>query len=369
MSHTSAIQLPGRLGNAYLTLGEDPRADARMLAAMQARGLLEPMPPVPVDARSSIDELLAFCAENEVVYEQMNDMAMEGLPPVPGVYRETRTIKGVDENDIRLYIHRPEHIGTPVPGILHMHGGGMVLMSAAGSVYDRWRSELAATGLVVVGVEFRNGAGKLGPHPFPAGLNDCCSALYWMADNRVDLGIAGIVVSGESGGGNLSLATCLKAKRDERPGVMNGVYAQCPFISNAYEHKNPSLVSLFENDEFGLSCAMMGALSKVYDPAGENQANPLAWPLHAESRDLTGLPPHFISVCQLDPLRDEGLAYTSKLVDAGVTASSRTINGVTHAADMIYRAEMPDVYLASIGDIKRFSDSVCKVAVSADVSQ
>ena len=55
----------------------------------------------------------------------------------------------------------------------------MVLMSADGPIYDRWRSELAATGLVVVGVEFRNGAGKLGPHPFPAGLNDCtlCAVL------------------------------------------------------------------------------------------------------------------------------------------------------------------------------------------------
>ena len=360
MSDITTIQLPGRLGNSDLTLGDDPRADARMLAAMRARGLLEPMPPASVDADSSIDELLAFCAENEAVYEEMNDMVMKGLPPVPGVHQETRAIKGVDDNDIELYLHRPEHISAPLPGILHIHGGGMVLMSAAGSIYDRWRSELAATGLVVVGVEFRNGAGKLGTHPFPAGLNDCCSALYWMADNRTDLDILGIVVSGESGGGNLSLATCLKVKRDDRLGVINGVYAQCPYISNEYEHKNPSLVSLFENDELGLSCAMMGALSRVYDPAGENQTNPLAWPLHAEAEDLTGLPPHFISVCQLDPLRDEGLAYTKKLVGAGVTASSRTINGVTHAADMIYRAEMPDVYLSSVGDIKRFSDSVCE---------
>ena len=204
----------------------------------------------------------------------MNDMAMKGLPPVPGVYQETRTIKGVDDNGIRLYLHRPEHISVPVPGILHIHGGGMVLMSAAGSIYDRWRSELAATGLVVIGVEFRNGAGKLGPHPLPAGLNDCCSALYRMADNHADLDISGIVISGESGGGNLSLATCLKAKRDDRLGVVSGVYAQCPFISNAYEHKNPSLVSLFENDELGLSCAMMGAPSKVYGPTGKNQTNP-----------------------------------------------------------------------------------------------
>ena len=49
----------------------------------------------------------------------------------------------------------------------------MVLLEAAGATYGRWRDELAATGLVVVGVEFRNGGGKHGPHPFPAGLNDC----------------------------------------------------------------------------------------------------------------------------------------------------------------------------------------------------
>ena len=73
-------------------------------------------------------------------------------------------------------------------------------------------------------------------------------------------------------------------------------------------------------------------------------------------------PPHFISACQLDPLRDEGLAYTRKLLDAGVTASSRTINGVTHAGDMSYRTAMPEVYSSSILDIKRFADSVCKIS-------
>lgn len=359
MSQLNTRFLPGRLGDAGLNLRDDPRADKRMLAAMEARGLLEPIPALPIDAESTIDELLAFCAENEAVYEEMNEEAMRNLPPVLGVSKETRTIKGVDDNDIILYIHRPGNISGPLPGILHLHGGGMVLMSAAGSLYDRWRCELAASGLLVVGVEFRNAAGKLGPHPYPAGLNDCCSALYWMADNATDLNISGVIVSGESGGGNFSLATCLKANLDKRVDTISGVYAQCPMISNKYQNKDSALPSLFENDDFGLNCAMMGALSKVYDPTGNNQTNPLTWPLHAQQNELIGLPSHFVSVCQLDPLRDEGLAYTSKLVAAGVTASSRTINGVTHAADMIYRMEMPDVYLSSIGDIKRFAEFVC----------
>ena len=51
--------------------------------------------------------------------------------------------------------------------MLHLHGGGMVIGAAADAQYVRWRDELAAAGMVVVGVEFRNGAGKLGSHPFP----------------------------------------------------------------------------------------------------------------------------------------------------------------------------------------------------------
>lgn len=359
MSEKMLPQLPGRLGNPELTLRDDPRADPRMIKAMDALGLLDDAPPLPVSANSSIDELLAFCAMAEEGYEALNNTVTSTWPPISGVTRETQVIKGVDGNEITLYIHRPEQTTGTLPGVLHIHGGGMVLMSAAGSMYDRWRSELAATGLVVVGVEFRNGAGKLGPHPFPAGLNDCSSALYWMAEHKAVLDISGIVISGESGGGNLSLATCLKANRDGQLQAIAGVYAQCPNVSNRYLDKDPLLPSLFENDDLGLSCTMMAALFKLYDPTGENATNPLAWPLHAEISALKDLPPHFISVCQLDPLRDEGLAYNRKLVEAGVSSSSRTINGVTHAGDMSYRAAMPEVYLASIRDIKSFAEAVC----------
>jgi acetyl esterase/lipase len=234
----------------------------------------------------------------------------------------------------------------------------MVMLEAAGPVYGRLRDELAAAGLVVVGVEFRNGGGKQGPHPFPAGLNDCASALAWMAANKASLGVSKLVVSGESGGGNLTLATVLKAKRDGRLDTIDGAYAMCPYISGAYASPPAELASLFENDQYFLEVSMMGSLARAYDPAGQHATDPLAWPLQATADDLAGLPPHVISVNQLDPLRDEGLAYYRKLVGAGVPTVCRTVNGTCHAGDLLFRAAMPDVFAATIRDVHGFCASL-----------
>ena len=234
----------------------------------------------------------------------------------------------------------------------------MTILEASGVGYMRWRDSLAAAGLVVVGVEFRNAGGKLGPHPFPAGLNDCTSALVWTAANSAKLGLSKVVVSGESGGGNLTLATTLKAKQDGRLDLIAGVYAQCPYISNAYETPIAELTSLFENDGYFLSCEQMGVMAMLYDPSRESATNPLAWPYHAAADDLVGLPPHVISVNELDPLRDEGLAYYRKLAAAGVSVVARTVNGTCHAGDCLFEAAMPDVYAATIRDIKGFADAV-----------
>jgi acetyl esterase len=358
MAVDSSPLLPGRLGTPGMALKDDPRADPRMLAAMAPFALGELPEPLPIDAQSHIDALLELVAATEEGMEMMFAALAAEATPVEGVTRRVEVIRGVDGNDITLFIHRPDGVEGVRPGILHLHGGGMVLLEAAGAGYANWRDQLAKAGLVVVGVEFRNGGGKHGPYPFPAGLNDCSSALSWANDNQRALGISKLVVSGESGGGNLTLATTLKAKRDGRIDQIDGVYAQCPYISNAYRQKAPELPSLYENDGYFLSCDAMGVLSRVYDPNGDNATNPLAWPYHASREDLAGLPPHVISVNQLDPLRDEGLAYYRKLLDAGVSAFSRTVNGTAHAGDIMFQAAMPEVHGATIRDIAGFAASL-----------
>ena len=355
---TSFPILPGRLGTPAMQLRDDPRADPRMLAAMASLGLDVAAPPAPIDAGAPIEHLREFAAEAEAGFGAAFAALITALPPVKGVSSATEVIRGADGNAITLFIHRPTATGGPMPGMLHLHGGGMVIGAAADAQYVRWRDELAAVGMVVVGVEFRNGAGKLGSHPFPAGLNDCTSALQWVTDNKARLGISNLVVSGESGGGNLTLATTLKAKRDGRIDQIDGVYAQCPYICGMYAQKPSELMSLQENDDYFIGCALMTMLVRVYDPTGANATNPLAWPYHATTADLRGLPPHVISVNQLDPLRDEGLIYYRKLLDAGVSAVSRTVNGTCHAGDCIFRGAMPEVYAATIRDIKGFAESL-----------
>lgn len=77
------------------------------------------------------------------------------------------------------------------------------------------------------------------------------------------------------------------------------------------------------------------------------------------SADLAGLPPHTISVNELDPLRDEGLVYARKLMAAGVPTISRTVNGTVHGADTeVMVGVMPDIYGATIRDILGFAASL-----------
>ena len=350
--------LPGRLGNPNMALKNDPRTDARMLAAMTPFGLGELAARPPFTADSPMDQLLDFCAANEVGFEAVFAALAAQMAPVEGVSRSVEVIRGNDGNDITLYIHRPAGSSGTLPGMLHIHGGGMVFLEAAGPLYSYWRDRLAASGMVIVGVEFRNAAGKHGVHPFPAGLNDCSAALHWITANKTALGIGKLIVSGESGGGNLTLATTLKARQDGRIGEIDGVYAMCPYISGAYANRPASLTSLYENDGYFLEWVIMSVLAKVYDPGGANAANPLAWPWHAAPGDLAGLPPHVISVNELDPLRDEGLAYYRKLVDAGVKVTARTVNGTCHAGDVMFGMAMPETIAATVRDIKGFADSL-----------
>jgi acetyl esterase/lipase len=348
---------PGRLGDPASNLGTDPRTDPRLRAALAAFGLDAHPEAVPLTPASPREELLAFCAAAEAGFEGLFAACQAGLPEVAGVVRETITCPGADGHDITLYVHRPAEASGPLPAVVHFHGGGMVLLEARGSAYTRWRDSLAASGLVVVGVEFRNGGGAQGVHPYPAAPDDCADATRWVYANRAELGISHLVISGESGGGNLTLATALRANRDGWIGEIAGVYAQCPYIHDPRDTGN-ALPSMTENNGYFIEESMLGLLAEIYDPEGKHAHEITCWPFSATEADLVGFPPTVISVNELDPLRDEGLAFYRRLASAGVAAVGRIVAGTCHAADVAFSNAIPDIQAATVRDLSGFAKSL-----------
>lgn len=351
------VKLPGRLGDPAATLGTDPRVDPRIRRVLEASGGLEPFPHgLTVD--STYEECLAWVAAMEAALQAQNTARQAMAPAFPEVVETTETIRGVDGNEIDLYIDQPKERPAKLPCIYHTHGGGMCFMTAQNPTFVRVRKTLAAAGMVVVGVEFRNGGGVLGNHPFPAGLDDCASGAEWTHRSRTELGISSLVIAGESGGGNLSVATALKANREGWIDAFDGVYTIAPMISGYYERPAPELVSLVENDGYQGDHPMMRAMTRVYDPADAHAANPLAWPYHARKGDLEGLPPHIVTGYDLDPIRDEGIIFARKLLAAGVPTIARTLEGVTHAADLSMPDVVPDLFWETIRSIHGFAGSL-----------
>jgi acetyl esterase len=74
--------------------------------------------------------------------------------------------------------------------------------------------------------------------------------------------------------------------------------------------------------------------------------------------DLQGLPPHVITVNELDPLRDEGLTYHRMLLAAGVSSVGRLSLGLCHVGELMFPTAMPDVYAAPVRDVTGFARSL-----------
>ena len=348
----------GRHADPDSTLGTDPRSDPRMVKVLAQFGLdgSAPVEAPPID--SALEDRLAWAVEVEEGYAGLFEAFAQGMPIAEGVTTRNVTIAGGDGNEVTLYVSRPTNTQTALPAVVHLHGGGMAILSAADTITCRAREHLAATGLVVVGVEFRNSAGKLGPHPYPAGLNDCAAAVRWVAANRAELGISHLIVSGESGGGNLTLTIAHKAKREGWVNEIAGLYAQCPMISNRWLEEADDLPSLKENDGYLISCLVLALLGSLYNPDDSHALDATCWAGVATDEDVTGLPPHVISVNELDPMRDEGLEYYRRLVRAGVPAVGRVVAGTCHGGDVLMAGAMPEVFDASVRDVSGFAKSL-----------
>jgi len=339
-------------------IAHDVRLDPRL------RRMLELMPQTPLTDVADRAELLAEAnspaavAGREAFRSILEMCDTEEAAPSAGLsVSTTQFVSDPDGNTVNLQMIRPDSEGA-LPGVYYIHGGGMAAMSCYDGMYRGWGKHIAANGVVVAMVDFRNCVvASSAPEvaPFPAGLNDCVSGLRWVANHATDLGIdpARLIVAGESGGGNLTLATGLKLKQDGDLDLIKGLYALCAYIAGHWPA--PGCPSSIENEGILLHLHNnRGAMG--YGIEAFNERNPLAWPSFATAADVAGFPPTVINVNECDPLRDEGINFYRLLLSAEVPARCRQMMGTMHGTE-IFSIACPDVTADTARDIAGFARS------------
>jgi acetyl esterase/lipase len=336
----------------------DPRIDPRLKAFLSA------IPSMAQRDAVSREELLAeanspearAALETQRQFMQLCDT--EEAAPTKGLVFEERSFTSQpDGNEIKVLITRPA--GDEIqPCVYYIHGGGMMTMSAFDGMYRGWSKIIAANGVCVVAVDFRNALiASSAPEvaPFPAGLNDCVSGVRWLAAHASELRIdpKRIVVAGESGGGNLTLATGLRLCRDGDVSIISGLYALCPYIAGQWpQARFPSSV---ENNGILLDLhSNRGAMA--YGIEAFEAQDPEAWPVFATVDDVRSFPRTVISVNECDPLRDEGIHFYRTLLEAGVPARGRMVLGTMHGTE-IFNISCPEISRDTARDLAAFASA------------
>jgi acetyl esterase len=241
-----------------------------------------------------------------------------GGRPEPVARFEARVIPAPSA-EIPVFVYTPQGSG-PFPALVVFHGGCWIVGNI--EISDAPHRALAnATGCVVVAVNYQ----KAPEHPFPIPLDDCSAAFAWTLDHASELDVdpARVGVAGDSAGGNLAAAVCLKAREagGPQPAVQLLIY---PAVDPALD--TPSARDYAEG--YGLSTADMRWSWEQYVPDPRDRTDRLAAPLRAES--LAGLPPAIVVTAEFDILRDEGLAYADRLEAAGVPVFRHHYDGTVH---------------------------------------
>jgi acetyl esterase len=216
-----------------------------------------------------------------------------------------RTV-GTATGSVRVRIYYPQ-AARPLPALVYLHGGGWTLLDI--DTHDRIMREYAfASGWAVVAVDFPRSPEA----PFPGAIRACAEVLPALSALAADLGLSQhpLALAGDSSGANLALATALML-RDEGVALLDalilgyGVY-DCDLTRPSY--------AAFSHPPFTLSAERMAWFWENYCAAPEERENPLASPLRA---DLSGLPPIRLISAGQDVLRDENVALSNRLIEAG----------------------------------------------------
>ena len=275
---------------------------------------------------------------------------------------EDRRIPGPGSDiPIRIYTPRELKPGEKLPVLLWFHGGGFVIGSL--DTHDSACRMLAnKADCLVVSVDYR-----LAPeHKFPAGVEDCQAAMKWTALHAVEFGgdASCMAVGGDSAGGNLAAVMAILARDAAHPKL---VFQLLIYPCVAPEPETGSHHKFKEG--YILSRNSITWFYKQYLRSGKDVNDFRFAPLMHD--DLSALPPALIIVAGYDPLRDEGIEYAKKLIEAGNRVRLSNFEGMVHgfylmggALDAARRAvaESADALREAFNDARGIDRKLTKTA-------
>lgn len=242
-------------------------------------------------------------------------------PPVPEVaaVRDLAASGPAGPIPLRLYRGAGCAADAPLPALVYFHGGGWTIGDL--DTHDIVCRTLANKAhCAVVAVDYR-----MGPeHRFPAAVDDCIAATRWVAGQGAALGIdAGrLAVGGDSAGGNLAAVVAITLRDAGGPPLLFQalVYPATDQRMDSASHASLAQGYLLTRDN------MLWFRDNYLDPADcdDWRASPI------RAADLARLPPAHIITAGYDPLRDEGRAYSDRLLAAGVPVLYECFEGMAH---------------------------------------
>jgi acetyl esterase len=285
--------------------------------------------------QQSIEDLEAARALHRELTASPDD-EIEGLDELDIIDRLVPAGPYAPEVKARVYV--PHALQRPLPGVLYLHAGGFVLGSVDGE-HGAAASLARSVGAVLISVEYR-----LAPeHRYPAALDDCYATLCWMVENADELGIDAerVAVAGSSSGACLAAALTLLSRDRGGPRVCFQLL-NSPVLDDRLE--TPSMIEFTDTPVWDRSSAQLSWRHYL----GEERAEISAYAAPARATDLSGLPPAYIATSQFDPLRDEGIEYGLRLLQAGVAAEIHNFSGAYHGSEIVGTAEISRRRLADI---------------------
>ncbi len=264
------------------------------------------------------DPVVRRAAERDLIARLTRD-----IPPDPRVAWENLVVPGppgAPDVDVRLY--RPVGAGTPTAGILFVQGGGMVTgdLDSEHLTAERLCAEVGA---VVLSADYR----RAPEHPHPAQVDDCCAALVALAARSDSWGVdaARLAAYGGSAGGNLCLATALVARDGGGP-PLQLLMAPYPMLDDRNE--TPSSREITDVGAWDRAANLQAWEWFLGGRPADGYAAPARCP------DLSGLPPVFLDVGDVDLFRDEDVDFAQRLAQAGVPVELHVYPGAYHASEV-----------------------------------